>query len=123
MNIKTKYNIGDIVVPISRGGYNKFIPCKTCSGIGIITVKETNKKITCPECYGRKGESKFSHTEYFVRKEYLGQIGNIRTDNYPNDIKIQYMLDSSGIGSGILWNENDLFKTVNEAENECKKRN
>ena len=34
-----------------------------------------------------------------------------------------YILKSTGVGSGTLWNENDLFSSSEEAQNECDIRN
>ena len=94
----------------------------------MIIIKD--KKFECPDCYGKGG-----------RTEYKTKAWNIVNDEgilsgYDNVIKIdiditkekteiRYLLGRkySKSYSGTLWDENDLFKTIEEAEIECKKRN
>ena len=127
MKINTKYNFGDFVYPIRMGGYEKFINCELCDGIGKLTI-ENKKTITCPDCYGRCGNKEYIHDKYYVSHDSFGAVGSIRTELYDNKYtdkksEITYMLDSTGVGSGTLWKEGELFKTSDEAQAECDKRN
>lgn len=129
MEIKTKHGLMQYVIPIARGGFDKFVNCETCAGNGTVSITTNNKIITCPDCYGRKGSKQYIQDRWFVRTEDMGSIGKIDidlyADKYQRDHKTEfrYMLDSTGVGSGSLWKEEDLFSTIEDATQECEKRN
>jgi len=54
-----------------------------------------------------------------------GIIGKISIVSYAteNNYRVKYMLDSTGIGSGTVHNECDIFGSEEEALVECSKRN
>jgi RecJ-like exonuclease len=128
MDIKTKLNIGDKVVGISHCQKETFKTCSTCEGLGKIEIK--GKEFNCPDCYGEGGNK-----EYQVKKWYIvtdegilssyDKIVKIDIDVTKKEIEIRYMLGQrySGSYSGTLWHEDDLFRTKDEAELECKRRN
>lgn len=127
MNIQTKFSLNDFVYVITQGGYDAFIPCETCGGTGkveLIGAKE-QKKINCPDCYGRKGSKKWVQTKWIA--ETCGKIGKIEAqfyaDEYKRENEIRYMLDSTGVGSGTCWKEERLFLSFEDAQNECERLN
>ena len=125
MNIQTKFSLNDFVYVITQGGYNAFIPCETCNGEGKVELVNSGKKISCPDCYGRKGNRQWVQTKWVA--ETYGKIGKIDVqfyaDDYERENKIRYMLDSTGVGSGTCWKEEHLFLSFEDAQNECERLN
>lgn len=129
MNFKTKYNHGDTVYPISIQREEIKVPtnCEVCGDTGEVEIK--GKNYTCPKCKGNTYHFIEGEVIWYVNTYDEGIIGNIKIEDYDkkykreNDNKISYMLDSTGIGSGHVWNEKDLFLSQEEAQKECNKRN
>lgn len=127
MEIKTKFNLNETVFPIVRHGYNGVKQCETCSGLGTVKINNTEKKITCPECYGRGGHKEWI-AERWVLSTDVGIIGKIDVELYAKRYtshkdEYRYMLSSTGVGSGTCWKEEDLFSSSDEALKECELRN
>jgi hypothetical protein len=124
MIITTKFDLGQIVYPISQRQTKEIIPCLACGGKGIITLLD-NTNCVCPRCYGDGGKSKWLCLEWYQDK--CGVIGSIKVsiydDNPNNEDEYRYMLDITGIGSGTLWPEDRLFSTYDDALFECDRRN
>jgi hypothetical protein len=128
MEIKTKFNLKDKVYPIRMGGYYEFIKCQTCEGEGCVTINNTGKTIKCPDCWGTKGQSEWKQDKWYICEESYGQIGKIDIeiydkDYYKNDCKYGYMIDTTGVGSGTVYAEDNLFKSKKTAQKECDRRN
>ena len=125
MKFETKFNIDDDVYPIRQGGHNELINCKTCEGIGNISIK--NNEFTCPYCHGSKVEREWKPNKWTIDIDSSSKIGKIDVEKYREGInhenRIVYMLDNSGVGSGTCWHERDLFYTHNAAQKECDIRN
>lgn len=127
MEIKTKFNLNDTVYPIVRHGYNGVKKCETCSGLGTVKINNTEKEITCPDCYGRGGHEEWI-PERWVLSSDVGKIGKIDIELYAKKYtsykdEYRYMLSSTGVGSGTCWKEEDLFLSSEEAIKECELRN
>jgi Zn finger protein HypA/HybF involved in hydrogenase expression len=123
----TKYNLDDKVYPILKTHTYQWIQCKSCSGTGKIKLND-GEIIYCPKCYGRCGEKEIDKKIWIIDYEHIGKIGNVRTENYSKKYRsekdeVRYMLDSTGVGSGTVWHEEDLYLTEKEAQVECDKRN
>lgn len=132
MEFKTKFNHRDKVYMITKYMTFKIEECETCNGLGKIAIKE--KTFTCPNCngYSRKIPDKF---EWQINEKKCGEIGKIIVESYDKryckkyedydykELAVKYMINSTGIGSGTLWDEEDLFLTEEEALEECEKRN
>jgi hypothetical protein len=127
MNITTKFNLDEIVYVIQKGGYSEFINCPTCEGVGRITVEATGEEMTCPKCWGRKGNAEWIPHLWEVKHECTSAIGRIQTTNYSPTAnqrdETSYMLKATGIGSGTLWPEDSLFSSLDGAKQECAVRN
>lgn len=116
MKIETKFNLDDIVIPVTIIAKYKTKKCERCNGKGV--------KCSCPnpECYD--GIVTFNNIHpWIINKEYKSRIGKIRIDCLKNKKEIRYMLETTGIVFGVLWEEEDLFLTTEEAEKECELRN
>lgn len=125
MNIQTKFSLNDFVYVITQGGYDAFIPCETCFGAGKVELVNSGKKINCPDCYGRKGSRKWVQTKWIC--ETSGTIGKVEVQYYAAEYKreneIRYMIDSTGVGSGHCWKEQNLFLSLEDAKKECERLN
>lgn len=129
MEIKTKFNHGQRVQAImyAEEGYNEV--CPVCEGKGTFEFK--GRTIDCSEegCYGKGFIRKYKEKQWFVPDEayFNFVVQRIGVELYnPNNKKykdqrswIYYMADSSG----SMFDENNLFASVEEAEAECLKRN
>ena len=89
-----------------------------------------DKKFKCPDCYGKGGNTEYKTKEWNTANEEgvmsgYNNVLKIDIDITKEEVKIRYLLGRkySKSYSGTLWEENDLFKTVKEAELECTKRN
>jgi len=128
MEIKTKFNLGDKVVGILHYMKKIFIPCSTCDGTGVIIVKDKNFK--CPDCYGEYGHDEYKTKAWHIANDEgvlsgYDNVVKIDIDVTREKTEIRYLLGRkySKSYSGTLWDENDLFKTVEEAKEECERRN
>lgn len=125
MKIKTKFDLGDNVFPIDEVIEEKQVKCFECSGRGYYET-DTEKVSRCEYCYGRGASKGRGEREWRIDEDSYGFIGKISTEVYQKgygESKCRYMLNSTGIGSGRIWDEKDLFKTIEEAQMECDKRN
>jgi len=125
MNITTKFNLGQTVYPIISLNAYRFQNCKYCDGIGEIPLKGEN--ISCPKCYGRKGEQVYLDNAkvWIVDTVHYGIIGKIDIELYAeqylknHENTFRYMLSSTGVGSGTLHDESRLFENKELAQMEC----
>jgi hypothetical protein len=131
MDIKTKYNFKDFVIPICTRREKIKVPknCSVCKDEGKVDLN--GKKYTCPECYGYTYHYEEGELEWYILENNSGFIGRINVEFYDNQYivedgrenEISYMLDSTGVGTGTLWREDCLFRSFQEAQDECDKRN
>ena len=136
MKIETKFSNGDVVYWIHQEKRQEFIPCEFCAGRGVINGADETERV-CPECYRRGGKTIYKEMHWkYVRSMNVGQVrveitksegvpGEEVFDNYKpqSNREEQYMCNETGIGSGTLYNAEDLFATKGEAETECIIRN
>jgi len=130
MNYTTKFNIGDHVWGVSDQDFQRIVKCKPCANTGKITIGD--ERLICPKCNGRS-----THTQYAGRKHYIStfdaEVGQVTVEHndpqyreYYNEqqpIKVEYMLTSTGVGSGQIWKEENLFESEKDAQAYCDKRN
>jgi len=128
MELKTKFNIGDNVIGISLYSKEVFVSCPTCDGMGEITIKD--KKFECPDCYGQCGNTEYKQKEWNTADEEgimsgYNNVIKIDIDITKEETRIRYLLGRKYSKSycGTLWDENDLFENVEDAELECSRRN
>jgi hypothetical protein len=123
---KPKYALGDYVHVISYTTDRKWKTCEYCTE-GKITVKD--KLFVCPSCLSNKGQWIYLTRKYKVLLH--GIIGKITIEavapQFVNEchgpLKITYMLDSTGIHSGTVWDQNETFVSIEKAQKECDERN
>jgi len=128
MNIITRFDLGQHVFPIFQRAEEVTEPCPECDGTGrLALVKGGTTRCTSFEC--RNGRVfREVRMPWAIASRDASDIGNIQVSLYSafnslRDDERRYMLDSTGVGSGRLWDESDLFATAEEAQAECDKRN
>jgi hypothetical protein len=110
MKIETKFNLGQWVWVVStRHMRQKRVECPTCKGLGTVTILENGNPIGCPECYTR-GHI-FEDRKCLEFSKYQGSIGKIQVEHYVDKVEIKYMIDSTGVGAGYIWREDQVFPT------------
>ena len=138
MEIKSKYNINDVVWHISQDHPKVWVPCAACESTGSVVLKD-GKSRSCPECYGRLGATKYEPQQWLVSgKLTIGlvrvEVVNFKSTSMFDNVgeyegegkqrqKTEYMAYETGIGSGKIYYESTLFSTQEEAQTECDKRN
>lgn len=130
MEIKTKFSIGDFVYVIKKFGENKYMGCKACNGKG--GIYNEGNYFKCNTCYGSGGKYVWVAESWKVAYKKT-KVGKICVEIYNKkyykdnperkDREICYMVEATGVGSGTIWPENQIFKTLQEAEKECEIRN
>ena len=137
MEIVTKYSLNDKVWLIRHKREQVKTPCATCNGSGLVIINKTPER-SCPDCYGRLYDTEWKDVAWNIETQMtIGQINYeiwsiLKTDAFDNmgvynpdliETEIKYMCYETGIGSGTLYKETDLFCTEEEAESECLTRN
>lgn len=115
MIITTKYNIGDRVWIGMTRWTDKSVKCPECRyGYIEITLTTGEKALArCPRCYGRSYKSNFDFNPIVQQVT----IGSVRYDSYAKeDERFSYMCVETGVGSGSIWYEPNIFCTKEEAE-------
>jgi hypothetical protein len=134
MRVTTKFSPGDRVYRIASARKEVRTPCAACEGRGRVTLADNADHI-CPACYGQRGHTSYEPQAWRVDPDDLGSliVGQVRfelhgddwhgyTNNEPEDRR-QYMCWETGVGSGTLLSEDDLFASEAEARAECDRRN
>jgi hypothetical protein len=117
MKIETKFDLGQEVWLVKEFPKHTTIPCSGCEGRGdILLADETTYR--CPKCYGNKTRIDVAPVDWHADGPMT--IGNVRVSVFQSDDEHEddrvYMCHQTGIGSGTLWREEDLFGTRQEAE-------
>ena len=124
MIIQTKYKLSQTIWFICNKREQIDYPCPTCKGVGEVKINDTPPR-SCPDCWGKRIRTKWEDTKWLVELPMV--IGQVRCEitGKPDEIqqKNQYMCYESGIGTGSIYFEKDLFPTKESAEAECKERN
>ena len=130
MDLQTKFNLGQLVTAITESEVRSLRKCSTCNGSGRITTAGTGEEFICPKCGGMSAYPKPAGTRWYISIESkVGKIGveardpGIAAKWDSPELEIQYMLMATGVESGQLWKEENLFASVAEAEAECARRN
>lgn len=145
MELTTKYDIGQQVWRVWDRIEREIETCSICGGAGKVPVVGIGDLITCPKCYG-KGEMQSG--EQFVRTLVsrepftIGQIQLMiegptygrdddrqlwevdRSNMGPRSEKREerYMCVETGVGSGSIYYAKELFPSLEEAEEEARRR-
>lgn len=127
MSIKTKFELDQYVYIIRLATKSETNVCKLCNGKGVVNVEGSKLKAECPECWGNGEIRETKPEEWRIVAE--GKIGRINVELYSSEYKkeykdsIKYMIDTTGVGCGSLYNEEDIYPTHNSAIITCAKFN
>ena len=137
MILQSKFNFKDIVHAIGFTQQKIWHSCGFCAGSGKIKGKN-DKSLTCPNCRGNRGNHIYEAKKWAIIQTLT--IGEIRVktrceyktenhtyfDNYSSQKALEerkYMCYETGIGSGTVWPEDQLFYTTATAQIECDRLN
>lgn len=115
MKLTSKYNLGDQVWYVGHPArVTRQVPCVLCNATGKLTLTNSDKTPTCPDCYGSR-----EITEVSVAPECpveMRTIGLVRVERRLGDPpKVEYMAHETGIGTGFILPEDQLYATEDEA--------
>lgn len=127
MIVATEFELGQTVYPIHQRWERTQVNCPVCDGTGRLKlVKGGDVDCTNRECiYGRVT---VTNVHKWTPSGDVGQVGQVRFEITSPEFGDRsdgrrYMLTSTGVGSGTLWNEDDLCASPEDAVAECELRN
>jgi hypothetical protein len=120
--ITTKYSVGDTVFRAGTVSSRKQHPCPDCLGSRkwkATSPAGTEYEFGCPRCaaaYNSDRDLQLDYQAYVPSVEQL-TIGSIQVNTAPfsYDAGNRYMCRETGVGSGSVYNEDDLFETEEAA--------
>jgi hypothetical protein len=120
--LTTRYSHGDITWHRHVHLEGEVITCPLCGGTSRVHIAQSDREADCPECgYGsghRAGLGRITTGRAVhiatIEERTIGQIRVEWTEG--QDPEISYMAWESGVGSGSLIPEKDLYPTREEAE-------
>lgn len=120
--LTTKYAVGDVVWRAATTTVRKRHDCPDCLGSGKWSAKSPaggEFEFSCPRCsasYQSDRDLSLAYTAHAPLVQRL-TIGSIRVNTHPgsHDSGNSYMCVETGVGSGSVYNESDLFETEAEA--------
>lgn len=121
--ITTKYSIGDTVFHASVTTTRKRHPCPDCKGETKWTATSpagSEYTFACPRCSARYNSDQDLTLDYSAYVPCVGKltIGSVQYNSASGsyDHGARYMCCETGIGSGSVYNEIDLYPTEEEAK-------
>lgn len=125
--ISTKYSVGDIVYHACIATERKQHPCPDCKGEKrwkAISPAGGEYNFSCPRCSAQFNSDRDLTLDYSAFAPRVGKltIGSIQVNTAETsyDHGNRYMCRETGIGSGTVYNETDLFPTEEEASAAAK---
>lgn len=120
--LTTKYSVGDVVYYAATTTEKKRHPCPDCQGVR--KWKATSPaggeyEFDCPRCSASYNSDRDLMLDYsafvpYVQKLTIGSI-QVNTAKGAYDEGSRYMCVETGIGSGSIYDEANLFSTEDEA--------
>lgn len=118
--IQTKYSIGDVVYWATTITEKRTRPCPDCAGTKkwkALSPAGGEYEFACPRCsanYFSQRDLSLDYHEYTPHAVPM-RIGSVRVDTADSDYGTSYMCLETGVGSGSIYREADLFQTKEEA--------
>ena len=121
--IETKYSVDDVVYHATTVTERKRHDCPDCLGEGkwkALSPAGREYEFTCPRCgdqYQSNADLSLNYTVVAPRARRL-TIGSVQVDTAATDYdrdQVSYMCRETGVGSGSVYNQCDLFPTEEEA--------
>ena len=127
MIYSSKFNIGEMVWMVRHERTSYIVPCTACKNTGTLSIE--GQSYVCPKCRGQAAHAQRADTDkYYVYDS--SRIGKIDIQDHPTKYdkeeanpKVTYMVESTGVGSGQIWDEDELFATEVGAQAFCDQRN
>jgi gas vesicle protein len=119
-----KFNKGDTVYFASTYTTQKFRDCPDCLGKKAWSVTSPagdEYTFSCPRCggsYQYHHELSLGYTEFAPKVERM-TVGSVRFDSNDDD-PVSYMCEETGVGSGSVYRQGQLFSTEQEAAVEAE---
>lgn len=122
MELQSKFGLGQNVHTIKLVNELSYSPCLTCGGDGHVIVG--GYSVSCPaRCSGGKVVGGADPT---WQVDFYSHIGRVQITKYLDGLgedEVCYMLKATGVGSGQLWSDDQLFASKEDAQVECDRRN
>lgn len=120
MNVSTKYAIGDVVYRAGMVTERRRHPCPDCLDSGkwkAVSPAGSEYEFVCPRCSARYRSDDSLSLDYSVFAPTVERltIGSVRVDTAEPERSPSYMCVETGVGSGSIYYEGDLFPTEEEA--------
>lgn len=119
--LKSKFSIGDSVYSCDVNWSQKHIPCPDCLGTGewkVICPSGEEFQHGCNTCYGgfsgSSGKVSLYEDQAFIKNVTIGSIQYDSNDSDGNFFR--YMCIETGVGTGRVYYEKNLFHTEEEAK-------
>lgn len=124
MTYTTKFDMGQTVWIVSRAEHRRIVKCLTCESVGKIHIG--GEEFVCPKCCGASSYPQYAGSKAYIA--HTGVIGKISVEHEPSaydgkQMDISYMIDVTGIGSGTVWREENVFPTREAAQQHCDSAN
>ncbi len=114
ITLDAKYNVGDTVYNALAHMTQKKHPCPDCKGSRVwkaISPAGQEYSFACPRCESRYIGDKNVSLAYTAHEPMAQKltIGSIRIDTADENDTVQYMCVETGVGSGTIYRESNLF--------------
>lgn len=120
--IETKYSVGDVVYRAGTSTTRKQHPCPDCLGSrkwAAVSPAGSEYSFACPRCSASYNSDRDLTLDYIAHVPHVEKltIGSVQFNsaNGSWDSGARYMAHETGVGSGSVYNEDDLFRTEAEA--------
>ena len=120
--IQTKFSVGDVVWRAGTTTKKHQHPCPDCLGSRKWTATSPAGKsfeVSCPRCGGGYQSNRDLSLDYTLFAPFVERltIGSVRTNT---EDETEYMCRETGVGSGSVYRERDMFATREGAKAAAK---
>lgn len=128
MILHTKFDIGQTVCLIRQETTPVTRPCAVCDGRGYLDLVKGGN-VPCTNRYVDKDRCRSGNVTLRITQPWkvmglltVGKVTATTDDSFPGE-NISYMCEETGVGSGSVYYEPNLFASREEAQAECDTRN
>lgn len=131
MTLEARFDLNQKVWAIGNSNHGIYRPngCNICNRKG--TVELSGELLTCPKCGGQSVPPQWSVE---IKQGTVVRIHAVRSVNFIQDAATEGLSRKEGwdnrnsymlgqVGCGVIWPEDCLFASEQEAETECENRN
>lgn len=116
-----QFTIGDVVYKVAYSKKPQKLDCPDCLGQqrwAVVSPAGQAYDFACPRCAQRNTDPKESLTYYIYEPEEPMRltIGSVRIDTArKEEDRVEYMAEETGVGSGSVYKQGDLYWTSDDA--------